>query len=966
VSRATVGELVRQGFDVTAERDVANGVQIDLVLSAADKQRLTGRGVEVGLWHNRDGKTATQLAAAQSAGGFNVWRSFDQPGGIRDEIYDIAKRNPRTVKLEVLGHTLQGREILAVKVTKHASKVADGSRPSVLYISTQHAREWISTEVNRRLLHHFVDGYGRDAETTKMVNTRELWFVLVANPDGYQYTFEHERLWRKNLHDNDGNGQITNADGVDPNRNFDEHWNYDNEGSSSEFGSETFRGKSAASEAETQAMQGLLGRLKPTFVLNYHSYGPLILYPFGWQVQTPAADDPIYAALSGTDTNPAIPGFNPGVSADLYTTNGETTDYATVHNGSLPWTVELDEGIPGNGFLFPDDESLIQHEYEINEPFALDMARSAPDPTRPASHQGNTIDPLVPHKFSVSYGDPQTVEVDALRRLGAVTVKYRVNGGATRSAATSEWNGGKRYGGPGDLYYREMRGQVKGTKPGDDVEVWFEARGSSSAHFTYHAAVESSNPVLILSAEDYTGLSPVYQKTDGPSYLSYYRDALDANGIGADVYDVDAMGRKAPDPLGVLGHYKAVVWYTGDDLITREPGMLAGTASRLANDEMLAVRSYLNDGGRLFYSGKNAGYQYAFGYEFDPVSNAPCDPSSSADGCTPLSDDFLQYYLGAYTYNDDAGTSASGTLYDVLGKSTPFGGLNWAFGAPSANNQDHSASFLTTTGLLPDQGVGKELKAEASSKYDRPGGPYEPHSGSQYVYSGVADRSYKRLTRTVDLTGKTSGSLSFWVSRDTEQDWDFMFVEAHTVGQDDWTTLPDQNGHTTTATGESCPAGWINELHPHLAHYQTLNADGITCSPTGTTGSWNAASGNSGGWEQWSVDLSAYAGKQVELSISYASDWSSQRLGVFLDDTTASTGESTSFEDGLGGWAVPGPPPGSAPATNDFAPTTAAGFPEGATVTTLDTVYAGFGLEGISTPAARNAVMGRAIGYLLR
>jgi hypothetical protein len=190
-------------------------------------------------------------------------------------------------------------------------------------------------------------------------------------------------------------------------------------------------------------------------------------------------------------------------------------------------------------------------------------------------------------------------------------------------------------------------------------------------------------------------------------------------------------------------------------------------------------------------------------------------------------------------------------------------------------------------------------------------------------------------------------------------------VEAHTVGRDDWTTLPDLNGHTTTATGESCAAGWIDEIHPQLAHYQTLNSDG-TCSPSGTTGSWNAASGNSGGWQQWSVDLSSFAGKQVELSISYASDWSSQGLGVFIDDATASTGESTSFEDGLGGWAVPGPPPGSAPATNDFAPTTAAGFPEGATVTTPDTVYAGFGLEGISTPAARNAVMGRAIGYLLR
>ena len=70
---------------------------------------------------NRDGKTATQLAAEQAATGYKVWRSYDQPGGIRDEVYQIAQRNSRIVKLEVIGHTLQSREIIALKVTKDAT-----------------------------------------------------------------------------------------------------------------------------------------------------------------------------------------------------------------------------------------------------------------------------------------------------------------------------------------------------------------------------------------------------------------------------------------------------------------------------------------------------------------------------------------------------------------------------------------------------------------------------------------------------------------------------------------------------------------------------------------------------------------------------------------------------------------------------------------------------------------------------
>ncbi len=696
VNRGQAAKLAREGYDVSATRSVPGGVEIDLVLSAAEAARLRGQGVPLDVKRNRDGKTARQLAAEQAAAGYTVWRSYDQPGGIRDEVYQIAQRNSRIVKLEVIGHTLQNREIIALKVTKDANRTTDGTRPAVLYSAAQHAREWISVEVNRRLLHYFVDNYSKDAKVTNLVNARELWFVLVANPDGYQYTFDTERLWRKNLRDNDGDGQITQADGVDPNRNLAEHWNYDGEGSSAHFSADDYRGTGPASEPETQAMQGLLDRLRFKFMVNYHSYGQLLLYSFGWQAQTPSADNPIFLALSGTDANPAIPGFDPGVGADLYATNGETTDYAHARANTLAWTPELGEGIPGSGFVFPDDEQLIQQEFLNTLHFALDVAKSAANPAQPVSHLGNTVKPFYlemasiepelsgnpqgDFRFAVSYGDPQTVQVLAARSLGKVTLKYQVNNGPVQSAPTTEWDGGERFGSSGDVYYHIMRGQVKGTQPGDSVKVWFEGGRQASDSFTYVAQVESNARVLVLAAEDYSGVSPVYKKNNAPNYLSYYLDALAANGIAADVYDVDANGRKAPSLIGVLSHYKAVIWYTGDDIITREPGMVPGTASRLANDEMLAVRSYLNEGGRLLYTGKYAGFDNASGYEFQHETNAPCDPNDSGeDGCLGLTDDFLQYYLGAYAYNDGAGTQPNGKLYDVIGADNPFSSLSWSF-----------------------------------------------------------------------------------------------------------------------------------------------------------------------------------------------------------------------------------------------------------------------------------------------
>src|SRR6185436_3661751 len=124
-------------------------------------------------------------------------------------------------------------------------------------------------------------------------------------------------------------------------------------------------------------------------------------------------------------------------------------------------------------------------------------------------------------------------------------------------------------------------------------------------------------------------------------------------------------------------------------------------------------------------------------------------------------------------------------------------------------------------------------------------------------------------------------------------------------------------------------------------------------------------SGASGGWQQWSIDLGGYANGQVEVSITYASDWATQGLGVFIDDVVLPSGESTSFETGLEGWNVPGQPAGSAANPNDFKQTTAGGFPEGAVVTTSDTVFMGFGLEGITDAADRALVMGRAMDHLL-
>jgi hypothetical protein len=993
--------LADQGFDYRGKQ-VPRGVEVDLVMTQSQRDKLAQEGIDAALTRVQGGLTVQQFAARQAANGFNVWRSWDEPGGIRDQIVQIASENQQIAKLVTLGRTLNGREILAVKLTAGARDVRDGRRDAVLFSSTQHAREWISTEVNRRLLLWYVDHWrNKDKQVRDLLEHTELWFVLVANPDGYQYTFDVERLWRKNLRDNNGDGQITVGDGVDPNRNYPNHFKYDNEGSSSIFSSDTYRGPSAVSEEETKALKGLLDRVPFKFQVNWHSAGQWLLYPEGWQIATPSADDPIYFALSGNLDRPAIAGFHPGLSSDvLYVTNGETTDYAHAGRGTLAWTPELSEGCDGCGFVFPDDDALVQAEFERNLPFARSVVDSAADPDDPKSVLGIDTKPFYvksddPYKdglpganfaFKYSYGDPQPVRVLAKRSVGKVTLKYQVNGGSVHSADTTEWSGGERFA-PADVYYHEMRGVVTGTDPGDSVRVWFEGNEGgkqyTSDSFTYQAVSDTNHRVLVVAAEDYTGASPV--QTTGPHHLDYYVDALEANGVEADVYDVDARGRIAPDQLGVLGHYDAVIWYTGDDIVTRRLGWVGGNADRLALDEILQFRAYMNEGGKVLYTGAFAGHQYVASSAispqvYDPKGVGPCRVANPAGGTmpnpafeprrclglfgSPSSDgvgDVLEYWFGAYAIAPGDGFDDDGNQFDIVGIDDPFAGLTWSFGGPeSADNQTMSASFVSTSGILKRDEF-PQFNSWPSARWDKPGGPFAPHTGDQYVYSQIADVSYKRLTREIAVPAG-GGDLTFWTSYGTESAWDHLFVEARTPGGNDWTTLPDANGHTTTATGDSCPAGW-RTLHPQLDHYQTLNADN-TCSPTGTTGAWNAASGNSGGWQQWRIDLAAYAGRTVEISIAYVSDWAVQNLGVFLDDVTLPDGTSTSFETDLSGWTV-GQPATSGTNANNWIRTDASGFPVGATISTPDSLLYGFGFEGIATPAERNAVMGRALGHLL-
>ena len=305
----------------------------------------------------------------------------------------------------------------------------------------------------------------------------------------------------------------------------------------------------------------------PKFQIDYHSFAQLILYPEGWQVETPATDAPLMTALAGDDDHPAVAGFDPDVSARALHDQRRHHRRRATHFGTLAYTVELAGGAgPG------------RRRHRRRTGLASRPAASSSRTTRRRSRRSsrrtcrsrstwrarpsNPAEPgLAPrqHGAGLRADDVRDVLRRPADRRGerqALARRRRRRTGRSTAAASSaprprEFEGGERYGEPG-VYYHRLRARItRHAAPATSVEVWFTGRRQARrTPFTFTVASDDRHRVLLMAAEDYTGQqlatsSP--SRTPGRCTCDDYTTALDDAGIGYDVYDVDAHGRTAPD-----------------------------------------------------------------------------------------------------------------------------------------------------------------------------------------------------------------------------------------------------------------------------------------------------------------------------------------------------------------------------------------------------------------------------------
>ncbi|HEX5133487.1 MAG TPA: M14 family zinc carboxypeptidase [Candidatus Krumholzibacteria bacterium] len=285
---------------------------------------------------------------------------------------------PAIAKRSIIGTSLEGRNIYALKISDNVT--VDESEPEVLYMGNHHARELMSVEIPLRFAQYLLASYGVDSEITGYIDNREIWFVPMINPDGHYYVQQNHggssnSWWRKNRRDN-GNGTF----GVDLNRNYGYQWGYDNVGSSPSTSNETYRGTGPFSEPETQVVRDFVNSHDFIAWFSYHSYGELLLYPWGY-IYGNTPDHGVFEALGDSlvEDNGYLAG-NPASGA-IYITNGDSDDWGYAEqvskNKIFAFTPEVNSGAQGG---FGPAESYIQPTFDLLRPMNIKLLKFAANP----------------------------------------------------------------------------------------------------------------------------------------------------------------------------------------------------------------------------------------------------------------------------------------------------------------------------------------------------------------------------------------------------------------------------------------------------------------------------------------------------------------------------------------------------------------------------------------------------------
>ncbi|XP_055636788.1 zinc carboxypeptidase-like [Toxorhynchites rutilus septentrionalis] len=313
-----------------------------------DRFLVKGRVLEYNMQEKIDKETERVKPASVSLTEFD-WNHYFHLQTIYAWMDDLASKYP-FVSVLSLGSSYEGLPIKGVKVSRKADNKA------IFVEGGIHAREWISPATATYILNQLITS--SDPRIVNLSTNYDWFFFPIVNPDGYKFTFEGDRLWRKNRK------PYGLCRGVDLNRNFASNWG--GIGSSDDQCSYDFSGGAVFSEPEAAALADFIrNNAEKEHIRTYialHSYSQLLMFPFGHTPEKVSNYDHLnritekaiaaLTAVHGTS-------FQGGSKYEtIYPSSGGSIDWA-YHEGKIPVSLTFElRGPPDSTdmFILPADQ----------------------------------------------------------------------------------------------------------------------------------------------------------------------------------------------------------------------------------------------------------------------------------------------------------------------------------------------------------------------------------------------------------------------------------------------------------------------------------------------------------------------------------------------------------------------------------------------------------------------------------
>ena len=249
---------------------------------------------------------------------YDVYHTYQE---MTDLLQNLEDNYSDIMSLTSIGRTYEERDIWLVKLSDNVD--VDENEPEVLLMGAHHGNEKASFEVLIYFIQHIVENYTKENydndgdglinedphdevdndedglidedfsedRIRDVTNNTEIYIIPMVNPDGV------EAGTRKNRAPNYGpfgfKKEITSY-GVDLNRNYDYRWflfylfpNYYKRKTDIIDDRELYRGEKPFCETETKTIKQFVETHEIVISLSYHSYGELILYPWGYTILPP-------------------------------------------------------------------------------------------------------------------------------------------------------------------------------------------------------------------------------------------------------------------------------------------------------------------------------------------------------------------------------------------------------------------------------------------------------------------------------------------------------------------------------------------------------------------------------------------------------------------------------------------------------------------------------------------------------